>query len=54
MNEIALRLAQHVRSATFGGGDLAGTSYERSGDELAGAGLYVDLGGWQFHLFRLL
>ena len=32
---------------------LAGGTYDRSGDEMWGAGLYVDLAPWQCHLFRL-
>jgi hypothetical protein len=32
---------------------LAAVTYERSGDEMSGAGLYVDLGPWQCHLFRV-
>jgi hypothetical protein len=32
---------------------LSGESYDRSGDELRDAGLYVDLGPWQFHLFQV-
>jgi len=32
---------------------LVGETYERLGDEMLGAGLYVDLAPWQCHLFRL-
>lgn len=32
---------------------LAGTSYERNGSEMRDAGLYVELGPWQSHLFGL-
>jgi hypothetical protein len=32
---------------------LAGKSYDRNGDEMREAGLYVDLGPWQCHLFRV-
>ena len=32
---------------------LAGGTYDRHGDEMLGAGLYVDLAPWQCHLFRL-
>ena len=32
---------------------LSGESYDRSGDEMRDAGLYVDLGPWQCHLFQL-
>ncbi len=32
---------------------LSGESYERSGDEMQDAGLYVDLAPWQCHLFQL-
>jgi hypothetical protein len=32
---------------------LSGQSYDRSGDEMRDAGLYVDLGPWQCHLFRM-
>jgi hypothetical protein len=30
---------------------LSGHTYERAGDDLAGSGLYVDLGPWSSHLF---
>jgi hypothetical protein len=32
---------------------LSGQSYDRSGDEMRDAGLYVELGPWQCHLFRV-
>ena len=32
---------------------LSGESYDRSGDEMRDAGLYVDLGPWQCHLFQM-
>ncbi len=32
---------------------LTGEIFERSGDEMKGPGLYVDLGPWKFHFFRL-
>jgi hypothetical protein len=32
---------------------LSGESYDRSGDEMRDAGLYVDLGPWCWHFFRL-
>lgn len=32
---------------------LSGESYDRSGDEMWNAGLYVDLGPWRWHFFRL-
>lgn len=32
---------------------LSGVTYERNGDEMRDAGLYVDLGAWQSHIFRL-
>jgi glycosidase len=32
---------------------LSDESYDRSGDEIRDAGLYVDLGPWKCHLFRL-
>jgi len=32
---------------------LSGEAYDRSGDEMRDAGLYVDLGPWQCHLFRV-
>jgi glycosidase len=32
---------------------LSGQSYVRSGDDLGGAGMYVELGPWACHLFRL-
>ena len=32
---------------------LSGEIYDRSGDEMRDAGLYVDLGPWQYHLFQL-
>lgn len=31
---------------------LSGQSYDRGGDEMRDAGLYVDLGPWQYHLFQ--
>ena len=31
---------------------LSGSTHERSGDELASSGLYVDLGPWNSHLFE--
>jgi hypothetical protein len=33
---------------------LSGESYDRSGDEMRDAGLYVDLGPWKCHLFHVL
>jgi hypothetical protein len=32
---------------------LSGVTYERDGDEMRGPGLYVDLGPWGCHFFRL-
>jgi len=32
---------------------LSEASYDRDGDEMEGAGLYVDMEPWQYHLFRL-
>lgn len=32
---------------------LAGTRYERNGDEMQNEGLHVDLLAWQFHFFRI-
>ena len=32
---------------------LSGQTYDRSGDEMRDAGLYVDLGPWQCHLFQM-
>jgi glycosidase len=32
---------------------LSGQTYDRSGDEMRGVGLYVDLGPWQSHLFQV-
>jgi glycosidase len=32
---------------------LSGQTYDRSGDEIRDAGLYVDLGPWQCHLFQV-
>jgi hypothetical protein len=32
---------------------LSGQAYDRSGDEMRDAGLYVDLGPWQCHLFQV-
>jgi hypothetical protein len=32
---------------------LSGQAYDRSGDEMREAGLYVDLGPWQCHLFQV-
>jgi len=32
---------------------LSGTTYDRSGDEIQNEGLYVDLPGWGYHLFRI-
>jgi hypothetical protein len=31
---------------------LSGKAFDRSGDEMADEGLYVDLGGWGFHFFQ--
>jgi hypothetical protein len=32
---------------------LSGESYDRTGDDMRDAGLYVDLGPWRWHFFRL-
>jgi len=32
---------------------LSGETYDRSGDEMRDAGLYVDLGPWECHLFQV-
>jgi hypothetical protein len=32
---------------------LRGTAYDRDGNELSGAGLFVDLGPWEFHLLEM-
>jgi hypothetical protein len=32
---------------------MSGQTYDRSGDEIRDAGLYVDLGPWQCHLFQV-
>jgi hypothetical protein len=32
---------------------LSGESYDRSGDEMRDAGLYVDLKPWQCHLLQM-
>jgi glycosidase len=32
---------------------LAGITYERQGNDMSSPGLYVDLGPWSFHFFRL-
>jgi hypothetical protein len=32
---------------------LSAQTYDRSGDEMRDAGLYVDLGPWQFHFFQV-
>jgi hypothetical protein len=32
---------------------LEGSTYERDGTELSGAGLFVDLGPWGFHLLEM-
>jgi hypothetical protein len=32
---------------------LSGAVYERSGDGMRDAGLYVDLAAWQYHLFEV-
>ena len=32
---------------------LSGESYDRSGDEMRDAGLYVELAPWQCHLFHV-
>jgi hypothetical protein len=32
---------------------LSGEAYDRSGDEMRGAGLYVELGPWKCHLFQV-
>jgi hypothetical protein len=31
---------------------LSGRTFDRSGDDLASSGLYVDLGPWNSHLFE--
>jgi hypothetical protein len=34
--------------------DLMGDAvYDRDGDELLSKGLYLDMGPWQYHLFRM-
>jgi len=33
---------------------LSGETYDRDGDEMRDAGLYVDLKPWQCHLFQVL
>ena len=33
--------------------DAASKVYERDGDSLVGRGLYIDLGGWRYNVFRL-
>ena len=33
--------------------ELSGEAFERRGDEMAGPGLYGDLGPWKFHFLRL-
>jgi hypothetical protein len=33
---------------------LSGEIYDRSGDEMRDAGLYVDLGLWKCHLFQVV
>ena len=33
---------------------LRGESYDREGDEMRDAGLYVDLGPWNYHFFQVL
>jgi len=43
-----------LRKKTWRLGDvMSGESFDRSGDEMREAGLYVDLGPWQCHLFRM-
>jgi len=32
---------------------LSGETFERSGNDMRDAGLYVDLGPWKSHIFRL-
>jgi len=32
---------------------LSGETYDRSGDEMRNAGLYVDLKPWQYHVFQI-
>jgi hypothetical protein len=32
---------------------LSGETFERSGNDMRDAGLYVDLGPWEYHIFRL-
>ncbi len=32
---------------------VSGARYERNGDEIRDIGLYVDMGGWEFHFFRV-
>jgi hypothetical protein len=32
---------------------LSGVTYDRSGDEMSNEGLYIELPGWGYHLFRI-
>jgi hypothetical protein len=43
-----------LRDTTWGLEDLlSGESFERSGHDMRDAGLYVELGPWEYHLFRV-
>ena len=49
-----------VRWPDAGGGEwrlideMSGAIYDRDGDEMLSPGLYVELGGWNYHLFQCL
>lgn len=53
------RLLKEINSDVFRNGEwrlndeLSGESYDRSGEEVLDAGLYVDLGPWKCHLFQV-
>jgi hypothetical protein len=32
---------------------LSGETFERSGNDMRDAGMYVELGPWEYHLFQL-
>jgi hypothetical protein len=32
---------------------LTGEAYDRNGDEMRDSGLYIDIGPWSYHFFRL-
>jgi hypothetical protein len=60
LSECPLQARVRVPWADAGGGKwrlvdaLSGATFERDGDEMLSAGLYVDLGAWKYHFFQCL